>query len=180
MESHSVAGRARPMTYSVVLLVSASVCVATAGILGLRVNLTGSIPIGVYHVVGGAATLHRGDIVLACLPEKVASLAHARGYILGGGRCSGGTAPVGKIVMALPGDTVVVGRSGLNVNRVAVPRSRPLERDRHGRSLPSQPPGRTIVATDSLWLIGSSSQSFDSRYFGAIPAANVLVRVRRF
>ena len=151
-----------------------------AGLLGLRVNLTGSIPVGMYHVVGDATDLHRGDVVLACLPARVAALAHTRGYIPGGGHCAGGTAPVGKLVMALPGDTVVVALSGLAVNGATVKWSRPLDHDRDGRPLPRLSIGRSLVDARSIWLIGSSSYSFDSRYFGPIPRSNVLVRVRPF
>ena len=160
---------------------TASIVGLTAvGLLGLRVNLTGSIPVGMYHVVGDATELHRGDVVLACLPARTAALAHARGYIPGGGRCAGGTAPVGKLVMALPGDTVMVGPAGLAVNGATVQWSRPLDHDRGGRPLPHLSIGRSLVDADAIWLIGSSSYSFDSRYFGAIPKSNVLVRVRSF
>jgi conjugative transfer signal peptidase TraF len=134
----------------------------------------------VYRVIGDASELHHGDVVLACLPARVATLAHARGYIPGGGRCAGGTAPIGKIVMALPGDTVVVGPSGLAVNGATVQWSRPLDHDRGGRPLPRMSIGRSLVDARSVWLIGSSSHSFDSRYFGPVPISNVLVRVRPF
>ena len=153
---------------------------SAASLLGLRVNLTGSIPVGMYHVVGDATELHRGDVVLACLPARVAALAHARGYIPGGGHCEGGTAPIGKLVMALPGDTVMVGPAGLAVNGATVQWSRPLDHDRAGRPLPHLSIGRSLVDARSIWLIGSSSYSFDSRYFGPIPRSNVLARVRPF
>jgi conjugative transfer signal peptidase TraF len=82
--------------------------------------------------------------------------------------------------MALPGDTVVVGPAGLAVNGAMVQWSRPLDHDRGGRPLPHLWIGRSLVDARSIWLIGSSSHSFDSRYFGPIARSNVLVRVRPF
>jgi conjugative transfer signal peptidase TraF len=155
-------------------------CVSIAGALGIRVNLTGSIPVGIYQVMRDPAALKRGDIVLVCLPEASAHLAHARGYIPGGGSCAETTVPVGKIVMALPGDTVVVASTGLSVNGRGVAHSRSRDRDRNGRSLPRVESGQRVVAPGSLWLVGESSLSFDSRYIGPVPVANVISRVRLF
>lgn len=158
---------------------------AIAGLLlsshaaGIRLNLSGSIPMGLYQVVGDAAHLTRGEMVLACLPSEVAALAHSRGYVPRGGGCSGSMAPVGKLVMALPGDTVTVTAVGLRVNNVPVANSTQLKRDGAGRSLPLQATGPHIVAPGTLWLIGSSGRSFDSRYFGAVQMTSVLARIER-
>lgn len=164
----------------VVVLAGLVTCLCVAGALGIRLNLTSSIPPGVYRVIGKPKTLRRGDIVLACLPRDVGTLAHARGYVPRGGSCQGQLAPVGKFVMALPGDTVVVAPWGMSVNGQAVPHSGQLDRDRSGRQLPRVPNGLSIVSPHFVWLVGASERSFDSRYFGPVRAANVLARIRRF
>jgi len=146
---------------------------------GMRLNLSGSIPIGLYQVVGDAKHLMRGETVLACVPSEVAALAHSRGYIPRGGGCSGSMAPVGKLVMALPGDTVTVAAVGLRVNGIPVANSMQLKRDGAGRPLPLQATGPYVVAPGTLWLIGSSGRSFDSRYFGAVQMTSVLARIKR-
>ena len=167
------------LALAVALLGGLAACLSIAGAFGIRLNLTGSIPVGMYQVVGDASPLKRGDVVLVCLPEPIAGLAHSRGYIPGGGSCSGRTAPVGKLVMALPGDTVVVTFVGIRVNGRLIPESQPLDHDRNGLPLPRAPLGMSVVAPRSLWLVGKSRHSFDSRYFGPVPTANLLVRVRR-
>jgi conjugative transfer signal peptidase TraF len=153
------------------------VLLCSAG-LGLRLNLSGSIPTGLYHVAGDASQAKRGDIVLACLPSPVSGLAHSRGYVPRGGSCPNSLAPVGKIIMAIPGDTVTVANSGLVVNGTPVSHSRPLKRDGAGRLLPTLSTGRYVVRAGSAWLIGKSGRSFDSRYFGPVPLASVFARVR--
>jgi conjugative transfer signal peptidase TraF len=146
---------------------------------GLRFNITGSIPIGVYRVVDDTAPLRRGDVVLACLPESVARLAHDRGYVPRGGSCPQALVPVGKMVMALAGDTVVVSSDGLHVNGRLVQNSRPLVQDAAGRELRGIPSGHYLVSTGDVWLIGVSPRSFDCRYIGPVPIKNVIARLAR-
>src|SRR6266702_3779142 len=63
---------------------ASSVTVLVLGRLaGLRLNLTGSLPVGLY-VAAGAAPV-RGALVLVCLPPEVAAFARARGYVPNGG-----------------------------------------------------------------------------------------------
>lgn len=173
--------RSRPsrlLPWAVPLLAGLTASLSVAWIGGVRVNLTDSIPLGIYEQIGDASDLERGDVVLACLPARVAQLAHSRGYVPGGGRCPGELAPVGKLVMALPGDTVSVAPSGLSVNGSLVRNSSALDHDRNGRPLPRLPIGQSIVQARTLWLVGTSFRSFDSRYIGPIPMNNVLGRVR--
>jgi conjugative transfer signal peptidase TraF len=138
----------------------------------LRLNVTRSLPLGVYVVE--APAIARGSIVLACLPAWIAPLARRRGYVPEGGRCAGGILPIGKPVLASLGDTVAVTPAGLVVNRRAVPNSRALSRDRQGRVLPRIPLGAYVVRPGMVWLVSTYSPlSFDSRYFGPIPLGNI-------
>ena len=150
---------------------------AGAWLAGLRLNLTGSMPVGIYTAARDAP--NRGSIVLACLPSDVAMFAKLRGYVPRGGSCPGGVLPVGKPVLALPGDTVVVTTGGLLVNGVPAPNSEPLSRDTKGRPLPRPQPGQYVVRADELWLVSAYSPfSFDSRYFGPVNADQVRAHVR--
>lgn len=155
----------------------ASVAVLAAVVMhaGLRFQLTASLPEGVYRVVGGA--IERGAIVMTCLPKPVARLALEREYVWRG-NCPSGEVPVGKIVLAIPSDTVGVGVDGLALNGHLVPRSRPLERDSRGRPLEHYPSGSHVVQPGELWLFSShNALSFDSRYFGPVPASGVVSRL---
>jgi conjugative transfer signal peptidase TraF len=139
--------------------------------VGVGLNLSASAPRGLYRLVSGAPT--RDALVVACLPPDVAAFGLARGY-LGVGTCSGGALPVLKRVGAVPGDEVVVERSGMTVNGARIVLQPIAEADRVGRSLPRLPFGRHRVAEGELWLVGlSSARSWDSRYFGPVPVAGV-------
>lgn len=139
---------------------------------GFRLNLTGSLPVGLYRAKPGSVV--RGARVLVCLPSRVATFAQARGYVPRGGGCPAGVLPVGKSVLALPGDTVTVTASGLRVNGVLVPNSLPLPTDHQGRPLPRLGPGPQVVLPGTFWVLSTySPRSFDSRYFGPVALAAV-------
>ena len=149
-----------------------------SGLAGLRLNLTGSLPVGLY--VASRSAPVRGALVLACLPPGVAAFAKERGYVPHGDECPGGVVPIGKPVLAVGGDTVNVTPSGLVVNGAPVPNSRALAADRKGRPLPRLLVGRYVVGPGELWVLSSYSRlSFDSRYFGAIEVSQVRARLWR-
>ncbi len=161
----------------VVWWLATGVAVLAAGRLtGLRLNLTGSLPVGLYVAVGGAPA--RGTLVLVCLPPQIAAFASARGYVPRGGACPGGVVPIGKRVSAIAGDTVTVTPTGLLVNGAPVPNSQALNADRTGRPLHGVAVGCYHVGRDELWVLSSYSRlSFDSRYFGAVRLSEVRGRL---
>src|SRR2546427_2882690 len=120
-------------------------------IAGLRLNLTGSLPVGLYLAAGAAST--RGALVLVCLPPDVAAFARARGYVPRGGACPAGVVPLGKSVLAVAGDTVTVTRTVLLVNGAPIPNSQALPTDRRGRPLPKLPAGRYFVRPGTVWIV---------------------------
>jgi conjugative transfer signal peptidase TraF len=142
---------------------------------GLRVNLSASMPIGFYRVSRGRPV--KGAMVLACLPVDVAIFARSRAYVPNG-TCPGATAPIGKVVLAMVGDSVEVTSEGLLVNGRPVRNTKPLAVDGAGRSLPRFPDGTYVVGQDEVWLYSSySKRSFDSRYFGPLRLSCILNRV---
>jgi conjugative transfer signal peptidase TraF len=146
---------------------------------GLRVNLTGSLPVGLYAVVATHEAPTRGALVLVCLSRAVADFARDRGYVPRGGLCPGGVMPVGKPVFAVPGDTVTVTADGLFLDGTLASNSRPLSADRRGRPLAGVRNGRYVVGPAELWVVSQySASSFDSRYFGPVPLSSVRGRVR--
>ena len=160
-------------------LASSVAVVAAASAAGLKLNLTGSLPVGVYRAVRGAPT--RGALVLVCLPPRVAAFASARGYVPRGGACQSGLVPIGKRIVAIAGDTVTVTPTGILVNGVSAPNSQGLSTDRKGRPLPQLRHGRYVVRQGTVWIASSYSRfSFDSRYFGAVETEQVLTRIRQF
>ena len=157
---------------SVTLLLLASV----AHVAGVRLNLSGSIPPGIYRLAEGP--IDRGALVLACLPTGVASLARDREYVLGGS-CDDGNAPVGKTVVAVGGDTIDVTIDGVFVDGRLVRNSAPLSRDSRGRALPFLRLAHHAVGRNEIWLVSSYSlRSFDSRYFGGVSRRSIISRIQ--
>ncbi|MBV8357058.1 MAG: S26 family signal peptidase [Deltaproteobacteria bacterium] len=102
----------------------------------------------------------RGKLVEFCLPEDVAVFAEARGYI-GHGACPGDSESLGKVVTGMPGDVVTVDPAAA------------LKSDTAGRPIGHFPFGQYRVPPGELWVHGTARNSFDSRYFGPIPIANI-------
>ena len=113
------------------------------------------------------------NLVAACLPIAIAQEGLARGY-LRTGACAGNAEPVGKIVGALPGDSVEIEPGWVAVNGARFARSKVATHDSAHRPLPHVAWGSHRVAAGQVWLFGfNDRRSWDSRYFGPIPLANV-------
>lgn len=84
-----------------------------------------------------------------------------------------------KTIAAAAGDAVEVSPAGISVNGAPIRNSAALARDGRGQSLPAFPAGHYRVAPGQLWLVSDhNARSFDSRYFGPVPAASVRRAVR--
>jgi conjugative transfer signal peptidase TraF len=145
----------------------------TCGIAGYRINLTGSMPVGIWKE---STVLQRGSSVAACVPpnSSAARIASERGYI-SPGQCPGGFAPLLKPITALPGDTVILSDEAISINGRWIPNSRTQAIDSQGRPLPSFPRGIYPVLTGEYWLFATDNpNSFDSRYFGPVPESSIV------
>lgn len=140
---------------------------------GVRYNRTPSLPRGFYSSEKvETADVAPGQIVLVCPPEETALFALERGYIRRG-PCASGVSPLGKVVVAMGGDTVVVGQWAVTVNGYEVPFSQPLFEDSIGR--PIRPiMGTTVVPEGHVYVLSNyHGRSFDSRYIGPLRASDV-------
>ncbi|MBB4189438.1 conjugative transfer signal peptidase TraF [Sinorhizobium terangae] len=159
------------------LLVLATITAALLGAISVvwfgdyRVNLTPSEPLGLWRIVRLDRPAAVGDLVFIC-PPLTATMrqARTRGY-LRPGLCAGGVAPLIKTVVAVAGQRVEVGAS-INVDGRSVPSSSVAQRDGQGRPMVRFPGG--TVAADYVFLHSPFSGSYDSRYFGPVPAAGIL------
>lgn len=142
---------------------------ATALVGGYRLNLTDSLPPGVWRVTARPA--QRGDVVAVCPPNtRAIAGAVAAGY-LRRGVCPGLVAPLLKPIAAVAGDVVELSSRGVAVNGALLPQSAPLTQDRAGRLLPRGPFGRHVLGPGEVWLVSTYNPgSFDSRYLGAFSA----------
>ncbi len=154
------------------IAIAVAVLIAVGNAFGVLISDTDSAaPVGVYRVVSGK--FQRGDLVVACLPIALAQEGLAHGY-LRTGACVGNAEPVGKIVGALAGDVVVIQPGWVAVNGVRFKRCAVATHDSAGRPLPHVAWGSHRVAVGQVWLFGfNDRRSWDSRYFGPVPLANV-------
>jgi conjugative transfer signal peptidase TraF len=74
--------------------------------------------------------------------------------------------PLLKRVVALAGDVVSVSSSGVSINGQLLPNSAPLFDDEAGRPLKMAKLDHCRLGTDQAFLMGVTTTSWDSRYFG--------------
>jgi conjugative transfer signal peptidase TraF len=161
-----------PLAAIAAIAFAAVILIAVGEAFGVLISNTDSAaPAGIYRVVGHRVA--RGDLVAACLPIAVAQEGLARGYLRTGG-CPGNAEPVDKIVGALPGYIVEIEPGWVAINGVRIAHSSTAAHDSAGRPLEHVAWGKRQVAANEVWLFGfNDRRSWDSRYFGPIPVANV-------
>lgn len=152
------------------------VTLATIGwVGGYRFNLTPSAPIGLWHIEAMIRPVAFGDLVFICPPATgIFAEAFGRGY-LRRGLCPGGLAPLLKTVVAVPGQCVRIGEDVIIDDRLLAA-SRIRHKDDQGRAV--APFAGGTVPPGYLFLHSSIASSYDSRYFGPIPATGLLGRAR--
>ena len=164
----------KPLVAVLAAFAAADLAIAAAAAAGLRINTTASMPLGLYRVAPrDAAPITRGTVVAVCPPAAALAVALARNY-LRAGTCPGNVEPFLKEVAAVAGDVVDVSNGGELVNGRALPASGRLARDCQGRPLAHVASGRYVVTPGSVWLYAPVAASWDSRYYGAAPEANVV------
>ena len=127
-------------------------------------NATASAPIGLY-TVAPADALEIPELVAIMPHEPLERFMVERGYI-------GRGVPLLKHIAALPGQEVC--RTGSAVAVDAVPFGDALDRDRRGRPLPVWQGCRRIANGDIFLMNPSVPDSLDGRYFGPLPARDLI------
>ncbi|MGE4482990.1 conjugative transfer signal peptidase TraF [Acidocella sp.] len=154
--------------------------IAVASAKPVMLNTTSSEPEGLYLVVKREpAQVAPGRYVAACPPmSPIIHLGVIRHY-LATGTCPDGTVPVLKQVEAVAGEAVHYSAAGIAVDGRLLPNTAPAARDPRGRPLPHYPFGNYVVAPNQVWLLSTFSPlSFDARYFGPVPVADIKAIVR--
>jgi conjugative transfer signal peptidase TraF len=137
----------------------------------LVINVSASVPRGVY-LKEKEGNLERGNLVLVC-PSNGAVwrlVAQSRSVVRGSG-CGGTLAPLMKEIAAVEGDTVEVTTGGLVLNGTLRTGTALLSFSSRGKPLPQASSQK--IPRGELFLLGSSPESLDSRYFGTIPIRDV-------
>ncbi len=155
------------------------VCViplSLARLAGYEINLSASMPIGIYELTEDR--LGVGQIVAVCLPAAITRIGREHGY-LRAGPCVSGDQAVIKPIAGMAGDTIEIQPTGVRINGTAIPNSAVRERDGAGRPLAHVPWGVITLQHGELWLMSTQHpNSWDSRYYGPVQVADVMVAVR--
>lgn len=140
--------------------------------MGFRINLTDSIPIGLYRIT--SADPIKNTYVIFC-PDNRESfrLAKNRGYIDHGLYCDGYGYLMKKVV-AVSGDILSVTKKGVFVNHILIPYSKPKLQDGMKRALPQWQVMNYQLQKDEVMTMTSQSEwSFDGRYYGLVHTGQI-------
>ena len=123
-------------------------------------NLTGSEPRGIYFMKPFDGALHRGDLVFMKCPPGYEKFIYSRKWLPNGW-------PLLKTVRGIPGDSFCVSENDVSVEGKRLGPVFP--RDRQGLKLPVIRGCRTIPPHHFFPVATGLENSFDGRYFGAVP-----------
>ena len=155
-----LAGTPRPGWCTLVL--GGLVLAAVLSTHWVRLNVSGSLPYGLYRLALVPQPLPRGTVVLLPVPATVQHVWSR-------------WTPLLKPVAAVQGDTVCYTDGGLWVNGQSYG---PVLRLAHSRPLPHMLEGCAAVGEGEVFLASSSRGSLDSRYFGGVRIADLTAQAR--
>lgn len=136
-----------------------------------RINFTPSYNLGLWQIVPLDREVRAGDRIFICPPNgKAVELALVRHY-LPRGLCASGSGPLIKTVAATAGQSVEVGDQVM-IDGSPLRSSRVLAADAEGRAMPVYAGG--IIPEGTVFLHSEFVGSYDSRYFGPLPATGTL------
>ena len=145
---------------------------------GIYYNPSKSMKVG-YYIREFNTTLNNGDIVLICVidirqQKKMFELGlpHAKT------QCSNGVPYLLKKIFAKENDLLQVNRLGIWVNRDLIPNTKILGSYKSHRLYSMLPMGLYRLKKGEFIVLGLSTHSYDSRYFGVIKRSQIYSKVR--
>ena len=163
----------RLKTVLTICIVTVSVVLLLGSVLywaGFRVNITPSLPVGIWRINPNFDKIKKGDIVIFSPTKKIAALGIQREYLVKKPGNKHNCINLMKQVYGLPGDQISFPENFIQVNNTPINFKR-LKVDSKGRPMPQIPAG--IVPPKTIFVLTQSALSFDSRYYGPIPLKNV-------
>lgn len=128
-------------------------------------NLSSSLPIGIYRITPFDGRLRRGKIAWIKTPESAGRFIYDRGWLPHGW-------PLLKHIEAIPGDTFSITSSTFSVNNKYI--GPVFNQDSKGKPLPKLRGNFRVQAGHFLPVATNIEKSFDGRYFGAIPQTYII------
>jgi len=137
-------------------LVTAAACMLASHLL---INVTRSMPLGLYWVRRGSArSLGRRDLVAFPVPPSVRGLVLDRHYLMDGALLLKPIAAVAGDVVCIEGDALTIGGE---------PAARLRSHDSEGRALPRDARCASLPS-GLVYVLAPDPRSFDSRVFGPV------------
>lgn len=145
-----------PPTRGTVLL-AAGLLVALVSTRWIRLNISPSLPYGLYRLSAVQTPLTYGQLVVLPVPAPVRPWQSR-------------WTPLLKPIAGLPGDTVCYRADVLSVNDLPYG---PVLRTAQGKPVPHIAEGCFVVPAAYVFLASRVPRSLDSRYFGPVPVADL-------
>ncbi|HEX3682127.1 MAG TPA: hypothetical protein VHU83_06245 [Bryobacteraceae bacterium] len=135
--------------------------------LGLLMNYSDSVPLGVYRRMPASSPNRALEYAGFCLPSAVANVALQAGLEVVPGACPDGLAPVLKpVICPYPEHRLIYDARGFSFDGNLLRNTAPKARSRTGMPLEHYPFG---VYTNGIWAVSDfNANSYDSRYFGPV------------
>lgn len=139
-------------------------------------NISISEPLGYYLAIPGMP-IRKGDLVLTCLTNKhYKHVFNELGMKDVSGQCDNGMMYLIKRIVAATGDKVEVTASGILINGILYKNSKQFTKGRGIKLYPLPPGYSRILKEDEFFMLGNSTNSVDSRYFGVINKTDIYRR----
>jgi conjugative transfer signal peptidase TraF len=170
-------GRSRKIAFGLIgsAVFGVGVLSFAAGVLGIRVNTSYSLPLGLYIRTNDSAA----RLVEFCPVGRFARQSSERGYRAASFACADGTVPLLKPIVATEGDLIETSPAGIRVNGVLLPQTAPFHRDGRSRPLEPWPFGTYRVQPGTVWVASTyNRRSYDSRYMGPIAVSQICRRLK--
>jgi conjugative transfer signal peptidase TraF len=147
--------------------------------MGGLVNTSSTIPSGLYWKVDKPLTI--GKTVVFCPPNKPEFQAARDSGAIKPGSCPDNFDNMMLKVAAKYKNKVTINDSGVTVNDVLYPQSKPLVEDREGRIMPALKLDHYELKENEVLLMSDSNDDpFDGRYFGVIDVGQIDSVIRPF
>jgi conjugative transfer signal peptidase TraF len=141
---------------------------AAFAVAGFRINITKSLPRGLYLIVD--EPIQKGTVVLVCPPDNpVIETGRERGYLGYSADCPGRYQHLIKRVSGTPGAVISKSIEGdLMIGGQVIPGSVALAADANGRPLTAYFQAPVMLKAEQFLIMGDTANSFDGRYFGPV------------
>lgn len=163
--------------------------------LGLYFNFTDSMPIGIYKESGNLKDFNDfnndinylnlsnpkdkdryllGKLVILCTNELSEMFVRKQTE----GFCTNQRMPLLKRVIAVNGDVISINENGVFVNGIYQNLSKPLTEGINNEPLPKLNIDKRQLTKNEIIVLGNSSTSWDSRYWGIADSSQVIAVVK--